>query len=204
MITADSLQRAGLAAYLAARYAGPLTAACERFNINTPSRQAGFFGQCWVESAGFTALVESLYYSLPARIVSVFPTEVPDIVAATPLAHNPEGLALAVYSNRLGNGPAASGDGWAFIGRGLSGLTGRSNYAAAAAALGRPYLEHPELVSAPLDSCLTAAWFWDQRGCNAMADAHDWPAITRAWNGPGMLDASERQARTLQALGAFA
>jgi putative chitinase len=203
MISAAQLVAAGLAPSVAATFAAPLSAACARFGIDTPARIAGFVAQCRVESTDFTHLVESLNYTHAERIVATFPREVPTLAAAYPLVERPQELALAVYSNRLGNGPRDTGDGWKYIGRGIGQITGRRGYAAAQSALGRPYLAHPELLEQPEDACLTAAWYWQTDNCNAMADAHDWNAITLAFNGRAMLKAVERAALSVDGLAIF-
>jgi putative chitinase len=156
-----------------------------------------------VESTGFTALEEGLWYSTPERLLRVFPSRVKSLAHAATLVRNPKGLANCVYAGRLGNGNEASGDGWAFRGRGLIQLTGRDNYAAAAAGCGKLYLERPDLVAKPEDACLTAAWFWSAGGLNALADRQDWDGITRRVNGPAMLHQAERVAATLAALEAL-
>jgi len=184
----------------ARRFAAPLAAACARFGINAPARIAAFVAQCRVESAEFTQLEESLYYRDPGRIAAIFPGRVKGVAAAQPLARNPQALANAVYAGRLGNGDAASGDGWRFRGRGLKQLTGRSNYTEAAAALGRPYVEQPGLVAEDADACLTAAWYWHKTGCSALADAWQIDEITRRVNGPGMLQAATRRSHSDEAL----
>jgi putative chitinase len=197
------LVAAGLPAALADRFGAPLAAACGHFCIDTPARVAGFFGQCWVESQAFTRLEENLFYDTPERIRAVFPSAVPTLAAAAPLVHNPPGLADVVYAGKLGNGDASSGDGWRYRGRGLCGLTGRANYAAAARACEQPYEGMPDRVATPVDAAMTAAWFWSQHGCNAAADRQDWDAITRLWNGRAMLQADLRAQRSAIALKVF-
>lgn len=204
VLTLASLIAAGIAPTQARAFADPLAAACALHAIDTPARLAGFVAQCRVESADFTRLEESMYYRTPERIRQVFPSRVRSTAAASKLARNPKALALAVYSGRLGNGGPETGDGWRFIGRGVMQLTGRANYAEAASALGRSYLEDPGLVALPSDAALTAAWFWAARGCNALADAGEWDAITRRINGPAMLKADTRRQYTEEALAAFA
>ncbi|MFN3370378.1 MAG: glycoside hydrolase family 19 protein [Sphingomonadaceae bacterium] len=173
-----------------------LLPAMRRFEIVSLARAAAFLAQCHVESGRFTRTEENLRYSSAERLVAVFPSRIPTVAAAQPFLRNPEGLANHVYGGRLGNGPPASGDGWRFRGRGLKQLTGRANYQRAAAGLGRPYLADPDLVAQAPDAALTAAWFWQQAGCNALADAGDIDRITRAINGPARLAAAERAQRT--------
>lgn len=193
MLTLANLIAAGVAPTQARAFLAPLSAACARFGINTPARIAGFIAQCRVESAGFTALEESLFYRDPVRIMKIWPSRVTTLQQAQGLARNPQGLANVVYANRLGNGDTASGDGWRYRGRGLKQLTGKANYADAANALARPYVTTPDLVAQPEDACMTAAWFWHTNKLNLLADSAQWDAITRAVNGPGMLQAAERR-----------
>jgi len=199
-IRLDQLVAIGIDPTAARRFRPALGPAMARFGIVTPARAAAFLAQCHVESAGFTRLEENLFYATPARIAAVWPSRFRSPAEAVPYARNPERLANTVYANRIGNGPEASGDGWRFRGRGLKQLTGRANYAAAAAALGRPYGEQPALVAEPADAALTAAWFFAKAGCNALADAGQWDEITRRVNGPAMLAAADRRRRTLKAL----
>lgn len=202
-ITPASLVAAGIAPTQARVFAEPLADACARFEINTPVRLAGFVAQCRVESANFTTLEESLYYTSPERIRKIFPSRVPDLEVAARLARNPKAMANRVYAGRLGNGDEASGDGWRFRGRGLKQLTGRCNYTEAAIALGQPYVERPDLVAEPGGACLTAAWFWHRHGCNTFADSSQWDAVTRVVNGPGMLQAFERRQYSNDGVRAF-
>ena len=192
-IDVATLVAAGIAPTQARQFEDALRFACDRFDINTPARLAGFLAQCRVESEGFTRLEECLYYVTPERIRSVFPREVASIGQAAQLVRNPKALALAVYSDRLGNGPPETGDGWAYRGRGLVMLTGRNGYADAAAELARPYVDQPDLVAQPADAALVAAWFWKTHHCNELADAGLWDAVTKAVNGPLMLQADLRR-----------
>ncbi len=204
MITVSNLVAAGIAPTQARAFLPFLSAACARFQINTPARIAGFVAQCRVESAGFTTLEEGLYYRDPARIMKIWPTRVTSIQQAQSLTRNPQGLANVVYADRLGNGDTASGDGWRFRGRGLKQLTGKNNYIDAASELDRPYVTNPDLVATPKDACMTAAWFWHCIKGNVLADSAQWDAITRAVNGPGMLQADVRRQYSEEAVAAFA
>jgi putative chitinase len=191
-LTLDGLVSAGLPPTQARLFLEPLRAACARFDITTPARLGAFIGQCRVESADFTVLEENLWYTTPERLLRVFPSRVRSLEQAVTLTRNPQRLANLVYAGRLGNGDVDSGDGWRFRGRGLKQLTGRDNYADAGVALGRPYTTLPDLVSAPTDAALTAAWYWHSTKCNLLADAWNIDAITRAVNGPAMLQAGRR------------
>lgn len=203
-LTIEKLIAAGAAPTQARQWLLPLQQACERFGIVTVARQAAFVAQCSAESAGFNVLEENLYYRRPERLLEVFPSTIKSLAEAQHLVRNARGLANRVYANRLGNHDEASGDGWAYRGRGLIQLTGRDNYSDAAVELDQPYLEQPDLVAKPEHAALTAAWFWHTRKCNLLADSAQWDAITRAINGPGMLHATERRVMTDEALRAFA
>ena len=200
MITIATLIAAGVQPTQARIFAEPLAAACARFDITSRARVAGFLAQCRVESADFTRLEENLSYTRAERILQIFPSRVKSLDDAARLVRNPRAMANRVYAGKIGNGDEASGDGWRFRGRGLKQLTGRANYADAAEALGRPYLEHPDLVAQPVDACLTAAWFWSCAKGNLLADSAQWDAITRAVNGPGMLQADLRRQYAEEAL----
>lgn len=204
MITLGRLVAAGVPPTQARWFVEPLAAACARFDIVTPPRLAGFIAQCRVESADFTRLEEDLRYRNPERLDDIFRSVVGLEDAARLIKAGPQAIANRVYAGRLGNGNEASGDGWRYRGRGLKQLTGRDNYADAAEALGRPYLEQPDLVARPEDACLTAAWFWHTNKCNVLADSAQWDMITRVVNGPGMLEKNRRRQYSEEAITAFA
>lgn len=90
------------------------------------------------------------------------------------------------YEGRKDLGNIEPGDGVRFKGRGLVQVTGRSNYAACSTALfGYPskLLTDPELLEEPTNAARSAAWFWNSRGCNELADKGDFVGITRKING---------------------
>ena len=126
-------------------------------------------------------------------------------------AGNAEHLLGYVYADRLGNGSEASGDGYRYRGRGLIQLTGKDNYTAFTRAHNtrdasdpRDFLLDPDLLVSDLRYAIESAfYYWDARNINALADADDLEAVTRAVNGGlnGLSDRSARLARIRKALG---
>ena len=205
MITPTQIANAtGSTLMRAANWCASINDAAIWYDINTPARIGGFIGQARVESEDFCVLEENLFYSSADRIAEVFEREVPSLEVAQSLVRNPRALALAVYSNRLGNGGPETGDGWAFRGRGIFMLTGREQYQDATINLGIDYITAPELVATPASAALTAAWYWHTNHCNELADAGLWNSITKAVNGPAMLQASARLQYSQDATQAFA
>jgi putative chitinase len=125
------------------------------FEINTPVRQAAFLAQVGHESGGLHWMVE-LWDPTPAQ---------------------------RRYETRYDLGNTAPGDGYKYRGRGLIQLTGRGNYKRAGDALGVDLVEHPELLGEPGLACRSAGWFWRSHGCNELADAGKFEAITKVING---------------------
>lgn len=203
-MTPSQLIAAGVHPTQAKVFADPLSAACALFSIDSPVRLAAFLSQAVHESGGFMRLEENLYYTTPERIRAMWPSRVSSLADAAELCRQPEKLANRVYAGRLGNGDAASGDGWRFRGRGLFQLTGRHNYADAALELARPYTDQPGLVAEPSDACLTAAWYWHCNKLNLLADASNIKGITWAINGPALVGLPERQQLFDRAVQAFA
>ncbi len=204
MITTDLLIASGVTPTLAKVFAGPLASACRRFDIESRERVSMFLAQALHESAHLTSTEENLYYTTPERIRAVFPSTVKSMEQARELTRRPQALANRVYAGRLGNGDEAGGDGWRFRGRGIFHLTGRTNYIYAGREVGFGYERNPELVALPEHACLTAASFWQSRGCNALADMGDLAGVTRKVNGPAMLGGKERAALYLDVLEALA
>jgi putative chitinase len=87
------------------------------------------------------------------------------------------------YETRYDLGNVAPGDGYKYRGRGLIQLTGRENYRKGGQALGVDLINNPELLGEPGLACRSAGWYWKSHGCNELADAGDFEAVTRRING---------------------
>lgn len=132
-------------------------------------RIAHFVAQTATETGGFKVLSEDLNYSAKG-LMRVWPSRFPTEASTAGFVMNPVALANKVYGGRLGNGAAASGDGYKYRGRGLIQLTGRSNYAQREAETGIPLVSNPELASDPTTSVRIACLYWTARNINAEAD----------------------------------
>lgn len=139
----------------AKRWTEPLSAAMELYDIGTPVRQAAFIAQVGHES-GRLVYVKELWG----------PTD-----------------AQKRYEGRKDLGNTQPGDGFRYRGRGLIQITGRANYSTAADALNEPLIDFPEILEQPDIAALSAAWFWNSRGLNKLADAGDQKAICKRING---------------------
>lgn len=162
-------------------FVSALNDAMSRFNIQGPLRVAAFLAQIGHESGQLRTLVENLNYSAEG-LVRTWPKRF-NLVTATAVARKPEQIANIVYASRLGNGPAVTGDGWRYRGRGLIQVTGWVNYQACGSALSLDLIAKPELLERPAYAALSAAWYWSSNGLNALADAGQFESITRKVNG---------------------
>ncbi len=129
----------------------PLTSAMEKFEINTPRRQAAFLAQLAHESG-------SLRY-------------VEEIASGE------------AYEGRKDLGNDQTGDGVKFKGRGLIQVTGRANYLALSVALQFDFIKEPEKLELPGAASMSAAWFWDSRQLNRLADIDAFEKINKRFNG---------------------
>lgn len=169
--------------------------------INSPLRLAHFMAQTATETGAYKALEENLNYTVNG-LMKTWPSRFPNAAACDGYANNPKALALFVYSSRLGNGTADTGDGWAYRGRGLIQLTGRTNYTAREKETGIKLVAHPELASDPKTAVQIAALYWTSRKINAAADKDDVAAVRKLVNGGtiGLDDAKIYLARAKQVL----
>jgi putative chitinase len=181
-----------------AKWLEPLENAFAKYDISTPQRQAAFIGQCAHESGNFKNLEENLNYK-PEALMRVWPSRFPDLPTAMKYAHNQEAIANKVYGGRMGNGPEETGDGWKYHGRGLIQLTGKENYANCGSGIGVDLLSNPSLLNTPEYAALSAAWFWNKKGLNSLADAQDYDTMTKRING-GVIGLEDRKAKIAKAL----
>ena len=155
-MTPSTLKQAiGCSAQRADIWAPFLTEAMGMFAIDTPARQAAFLAQIGHES-GQLAHVREIWGPLPSQLR---------------------------YEGRADLGNTQKGDGVRYKGRGLIQITGRANYTACAKALDLPLVDHPYLLEVAGNACRSAAWFWQSRNLNELADAGDFLRITRRING---------------------
>ncbi len=132
-----------------------IVSAMAEFGIDSPARQAAFLAQIGHESGGLKYTTE--------------------IWGPTP--------AQSRYEGRKDLGNVQTGDGIRYKGRGLIQTTGRANYAATGRALGVDLIANPEQLAEPVLAARSAAWFWQSRKLNALADSGDFVTLTRRING---------------------
>ena len=192
-----------------AKWIDAIVSVCQEFEINTPQRIAAFIAQTSHESGGYTMLSENLNYRAatlaacwPNRFAVLGPDKKPKkengklvpTAVANSIAGKPELIANMVYSSRMGNGPAESGEGWKFRGRGLKQLTGKDNYNRCGHALGLDLLSNPDLLLEPLPAARSAGWFWSANKLSEFADKGDLEGMTKRING-GLIGIAERKAK---------
>lgn len=181
---------------------------CRDFEINTPERIASFLAQTSHESGGYTMLSENLNYRA-TTLAACWPNRfavlgadkkpikengklVPTKLAES-IAGKPELIANLVYSSRMGNGPAESGEGWKYRGRGLKQLTGKDNYTRCGQALGVDLVSNPDLLLEPMYAAKSAGWFWKTNKLAEFADKEDIKGMSKKING-GLIGYEARQA----------
>lgn len=170
------------------------------YDIDTQLRVAGFLAQCGHESGDFNLLKENLNYSAqglantwPSRFSNGDRPPTPNALAKQ-IQRNPEAIANSAYSNRMGNGDAASGDGWMFRGRGAIGLTGRTNYTNFGMTIGMTAEESAAYCETLKGAIESSCWYWRENRLNRFCDQDDIVGMTKAINGGtiGLPDRTER------------
>jgi len=194
-MTFDQLQALGLGK----QWLDPLNETFDKYQINTLQRQACFLGQTMHESGSFKFTKENLNYSAKA-LMATWPSRFADIETATQYERQPEKIANKVYSGRMGN--TEDGDGAKYIGRGLIQCTGKENYTHCGEALGIDLIGSPHLLEEPRYAVLSAGWFWNKKGLNALADegtSNAFEIMTKRING-GLLGLDDRKSKMNEAL----
>jgi putative chitinase len=173
------------------------------YEINTPQRVASFIAQCAHESGNFRLLQENLNYRA-ASLTKVWPRHFPTAEIANQYAQKPQAIANRAYANRMGNGPEASGDGWAYAGKGLIQLTGKDNYTRFAESIETPVEQIPEFLQTFEGAVQSACWFWETNNLNQFADTGDILTMTKRINGGtiGLDDRIKHYNHALHVLGA--
>jgi putative chitinase len=178
------------------KWLAPLEETFAKYDISTPERQAAFIGQCAHESGNFKTLQENLNYSAEG-LMKTWPSRFPTKEIADQYARQPAKIAGKVYNGRMGN--TSEEEAAKYLGRGLIQLTGKENYANCGSGIGVDLLADPTLLLDPRYATLSAGWFWNKKGLNALADTGDAVTITKRING-GALGLDDRLAKTDKAL----
>jgi putative chitinase len=150
----------------AAKWADPLTAAMDEYEINTPARQAAFLAQVGHES-GRLVYVREIWG----------PTDAQMRYSGRADLGNTEPQAIAFAR------AAGMEVGRFYAGHGLIQVTGYTNHARTAARLGIECAQHPELLCEPINAARSAGDFWQDHGLNELADEGRFETITRRING---------------------
>lgn len=199
---------------------GAMNRLARMYNVNSASQIAHILSQMAHESGLNATRVENLNYS-PTRMRQIFgcrggPARYnpatddctngrlrPKLWSQEDnYARNPENLGNYVYASRLGNGDEASGDGYAFRGRGPMQLTGREQYQAFQDHWNarnphdqQSFVDNPDLlVSNPEYGMASAFHWWTRRNANTLADGGTVCQVTCRVNG-GTNGFRDRQTR---------
>jgi putative chitinase len=199
MITASTLKAFAPRILDAELHARVLEDARAGSTVDTPRRLCHFMGQLFVETGGFTMMVEDFRYR-PERLDAVFKAVKGIEDAKALIAMGQEAIANRVYANRLGNGDEATGDGWRYRGSGYKQLTGRANYKEIGEIVQIDLVGNPDLARDPSTAARVAYAFWGAKKCSPLADKGDLEGITARVNGPARLGLAERREATLRAM----
>jgi putative chitinase len=178
-----------------------LSACLPDYDINSVQRMAAFIAQCAHESANFTTVVENLNYKAET-LMKTWPSRFPNMDIANQYAHNQQAIANKAYASRMGNGDENSGDGYRYCGRGLIQITGKENYQKFADSISTPVEQITDFIVTFEGAVQSAAWFWESRDLNNLADIGDIDTMTKKING-GTLGIDDRKARYSRALQIF-
>jgi putative chitinase len=194
-MTLEQLEKLGIGA----EWLEPLNDTFDKYEINTPKRQACFIGQCMHESGGFKQLVENLNYSAKG-LVATWPSRFPNEEYAQEYARKPERIASKVYAGRMGN--TTPEEAAKYIGRGIFQLTGKENYERCGTGISVDIANNPDLLLDPKYAALSAGWYWNRKKLNELADVMDIETMTKRING-GTIGLNDRKAKINMVLNIF-
>lgn len=159
-----------------------------KFGLNSDLVVAHAMAQFSYECDGGNEMEENINYTA-TRACQVWPSrfgsEADCFAKVGSFAGDPDfriRLIDNVYGGRNGNRPGTH-DGSAFIGRGLSQVTGRGNYEALGKKVGLDLLNHPDLVNAPENALECGVADFVICGCLQFAQADDVRGVTNHLNG---------------------
>ncbi|HET8993356.1 MAG TPA: glycoside hydrolase family 19 protein [Rhodococcus sp. (in: high G+C Gram-positive bacteria)] len=87
------------------------------------------------------------------------------------------------YEGRADLGNVHPGDGERYKGRGAIQVTGRHNYEELSRHTGVDFVTNPELLAAPENAFVSAAWYWTSRNLNQVADTAGIVRVSEVVNG---------------------
>jgi putative chitinase len=153
----------------------------DEFEINNVKRKSAFLAQVSHESGGFRYVEE------------IASGEAYDYRADL---GNTKSEAVDVARR---NGTTAGK--W-FKGHGVIQITGYYNHRDCGIALNLDLVRYPRLLVEPINACRSAAWFWDSRKLNPLADNSEFKKITKLINGGynGLEDRTNYYLRALKIL----
>jgi putative chitinase len=167
---------------------------CTDFSITTVNRLAHLLGQAKHESGNFKSVYENLNYSAQG-LANTWPTryavdpkaktKVPNDLAKK-LERKPEAIANNCYSNRMGNGNEASGEGWLYRGRGYLQTTGKDNYKVFGNHIKIDLVKNPDFVATEYALSSAAFFFLNKKlwsTCDKGIDGATIELVTRSVNG---------------------
>lgn len=164
----------------------PLHGAMDEYDITTPERAAAFIAQIAHESGQLRYVAEIWG---PTRLQAGYDQRA-DL-------GNTRDEAVRIATAH-GSTPGR----W-WKGHGLIQVTGYDNHLSCGKALGLDLLNNPKQLEEPYAATRSAAWFWNSRKLNGLADQGEFRAITKKING-GLNGIQDREAyynRAKKALG---
>lgn len=167
--------------------------------LQEPLPLAHWLGQMWVESSGYSTMVENLNYSVDGLLntfgrhrISAADANKYGRAAGRPA--DQQAIANIIYGGEFGRtqlGNTQPGDGWRFRGSGYKQITGRANTE-------RSGFTPEQLREDPVASARAAADFFVSRKCVAPARQDNVDAVTRIVNG-GTNGLADRRTKTAEA-----